>query len=218
MKRWNKCLLQKASPGISVLEQCPRELAMVRNSFHEWVSLQYTGWMERVAHKFCCLALQPWLLQWLSMGCYFRWYNWAPLQAFIWYEWGTWSVPLILDFLWETWLADFKSKHVRAPGLCLGCKQPSQLHCMIRWLLAFSTPYLAFSTKHLAKQSFLHTLWCDILLHFSIPHQRDFHTVTALSSMEKQKPSTSRCKKSTKDFILLIFKSFVFMLPVNNCI
>lgn len=31
----------------------------------------------------------------------------------------------------------------------------------------------------------------------------------------KNKPSTSRCRKSAKDFILLMFTAFVVVLPVN---
>lgn len=31
----------------------------------------------------------------------------------------------------------------------------------------------------------------------------------------KNKPFNSRCKKSTKDFMLLIFAAFVVVLPVN---
>lgn len=85
------------------------------------------GWRERPTSSVFWL-LQPWLPQQLSTGRYSGWYNWASLQAFIWQKWGSSSVPLGLGFLWEMWIADFKSQRVRAAGLCWGYKQPVQLH------------------------------------------------------------------------------------------
>lgn len=66
------------------------------------------------------------------MGHYSRWYSWASLQAFIWCEWGSFSVPLDVGFLWEMWITNVKSQHVRAPGLCWGCITAHS--ALLRWL------------------------------------------------------------------------------------
>lgn len=135
-----KALCKKASSGIPVLEQCPKELGVSWGRNATYLSVDkgpcspaqlksniQAGWREQPTSSGFWL-LQPWLLQQLSTGRYSGRYNWASLQAFIWHKWGSSSVPQGVGFLWEMWIADFNPQHVRAAGLCWGCKQPVQLH------------------------------------------------------------------------------------------
>lgn len=119
---------------------------------------------------------------WLC-SCYSRLYNWATLWALIWSEWGTCSVLLNLGLLWEMWLADFKSQHVRAPGLCQGCEQPSWLHCVIRLL------FLVQNTRQTS-----HFCTPSGVVHYCIVafHTRGFPQSHCFVIHEKQNPSSSR--------------------------